>query len=202
MKELTEIQRSVLAFCQQQTGKGLPFPSLREIADQFGYQHTTARFHLKALEKKGYIKTRDQRVSDYLLVHAEEFMGTERGFELVSRIAAGVPTAAYEDAKELIEFDPAFFGGGNIKALTVSGESMTGDAISDGDIALIRLQSEANRNDILAVRVGGDEITLKRIRKKYQQMELIPSNPDFEVRSVPADQVEILGKLVGIIRKT
>jgi repressor LexA len=78
---------------------------------------------------------------------------------------------------------------------------MSGDAISDGDIAMIRMQREAVLGDILAVRVDG-EITLKRIRQVDDRIELLPSNREFSVRSVPAEQVEILGKLVGIVRKT
>jgi repressor LexA len=52
------------------------------------------------------------------------------------------------------------------------------------------------------VRVNGDEITLKRIRIKKNIVELIPSNPEFPVRRFPAEEVEVVGKLVGIIRKT
>jgi len=51
------------------------------------------------------------------------------------------------------------------------------------------------------LRIEG-EITLKRIRKNHDRIELLPSNAEFPVRSVPAEQVEILGKLVGIVRKT
>lgn len=205
MQDLTPIQHDVLAFVTRQIEADRPFPSLREIAAYFGFTHTTARFHLKALEKKGYIKQREQRVSDYQL--ARRLRRGQGGtapaglFALVASIPAGVPASVYEESSELFSVDQDFFGGGNIQALTVKGDSMSGDAIADGDIAMIRLQQEAALGDILALRIEG-EITLKRIRKNHDRIELLPSNAEFPVRSVPAEQVEILGKLVGIVRKT
>ena len=77
---------------------------------------------------------------------------------------------------------------------------MSGDAIADGDIAMIKRQQEANKNDVLALRIE-DEITLKRLRLSGDRAELLPSNPLHDIRSVPADRVEIIGKLVGIVRK-
>jgi len=82
----------------------------------------------------------------------------------------------------------------------VVGESMSGDAIADGDIAMIKRQQDANKGDILALRIE-DEITLKRIRLEGDHFLLLPSNPDYSIRKVPAQQLEILGKLVGIVRR-
>ena len=200
MQDLTPIQNDVLAFVKRQVEAELPFPSLREIAGHFGFTHTTARFHLKALEKKGYIRQREQRISDYVLTQASSPKPAGM-FALVASIPAGERASVYEETADMFAVDRDFFGGGNIQALTVRGDSMSGDAIADGDIAMLRLQQDASPGDILAVRVE-DEITLKRIRRNDDRIELLPSNPDFPVRSVPAEQVEILGKLVGIIRKT
>ncbi len=65
---------------------------------------------------------------------------------------------------------------------------------------MIKRQQEANKGDILALRIE-DEITLKRIRVEGDKAQLLPSNPEHSIRVVPARQLEILGKLVGIIRK-
>jgi repressor LexA len=208
MQTLTAIQQAVYDYTREALEQGLPFPSLREIANQFGFKHTTARFHLKALEKKGFIKQRSQRVSDYLL--AGEFAGKVTGkqqdfrpaqFRLAARIPAGVPSPAFDESSEYFSVDHDFFGGGDIQAIRVAGESMSGDSIADGDIAMIKLQSEANKGDILAVRIE-DEITLKRIKLVGDRCQLIPSNPDFSIREVPARNLQIIGKLVGVIRKT
>jgi repressor LexA len=198
MKDLTPIQNEVLDFVTRQIERQQPFPSLREIASHFGFTHTTARFHLKALEKKGYIRQREQRVSEYVLTRNKR--ASSGMFALVASIPAGTPSSVYDETAEMFSVDQDFFGGGNIKALTVKGDSMSGDAITDGDIAMIRLQNEAVLGDILAIRVEG-EITLKRIRQNENRIELLPSNREFPVRSVPAEQVEILGKLVGVVRK-
>ena len=57
MEALTDIQQAVYDYTRDALQQGHPFPSLREIASHFGFQHTTARFHLKALEKKGYVQS-------------------------------------------------------------------------------------------------------------------------------------------------
>ena len=198
MQSLTEIQQAVYDYTRQALRQGQPFPSLRQIADRFGFQHTTARFHLKALEKKGYIRQRSQRVSDYMLADDSDNNGDS--FDLVARIPAGAPLPVFDETRESFTVTHDFFGGGDIIAIRVTGDSMSGDAIADGDIAIIRRQQEANKGDILALRIE-DEITLKRLRLDGDKARLLPSNPEHAVRLVPARHVEILGKLVGIVRK-
>jgi repressor LexA len=198
MQSLTDIQQAVYDYTRQALNQGRPFPSLRQIADRFGFQHTTARFHLKALEKKGYIRQRAQRVSDYMLAGENETAADS--FDLVARIPAGAPLPVFDETRESFTVTHDFFGGGEILAIRVTGDSMSGDAIADGDIAIIRRQPEAGKGDILALRIE-DEITLKRLRLDGEKARLLPSNPEHAVRLVPARHVEILGKLVGIIRK-
>ena len=198
MESLTDIQQAVYDYTRQVVRQGQPFPSLRDIASQFGFQHTTARFHLKALEKKGFIRQRSQRVSDYLL--PDEMNTDSQDFDLVARIPAGAPLPVFDETRESFSVNHDFFGGGDIIGIRVIGDSMTGDAIADGDIAMIKRQQEANKGEILALRIDG-EITLKRIRLDGDRAQLLPSNPDHSIRVVPARQLEILGKLVGIIRK-
>ena len=198
MHDLTEIQQAVYDYTRDTLRRGLPFPSLRDIAAHFGFQHTTARFHLKALEKKGFIRQREQRVSDYMLAH-EEASG-HGSFDLVARIPAGAPLPVYDETRESFSVTQDYFGGGDVLAIRIVGDSMAGDSITDGDIAMIKRQQEGNKGDILALRIE-DEITLKRLRLDGAEAQLIPSNPMHETRTVPADRVEILGKLVGIVRK-
>jgi repressor LexA len=207
MESLTDIQQAVYDYTRKVLQQGRPFPSLREIASHFGFQHTTARFHLKALEKKGYVRQRSQRVSDYLLpdhrldqVITDQERAAASSFDLVARIPAGAPSAVFDETPESFSVTYDFFGGGDILGLRVAGDSMSGDSIADGDIAMIKRQQDANKGDILALRIE-DEITLKRLRIKGDRAELLPSNPEHSPRIVPARQIEILGKLVGIIRK-
>lgn len=198
MESLTDIQQKVYDYTRQAIREGRPFPSLRDIATRFGFQHTTARFHLKALEKKGYIRQRSQRVSDYML--ADEWHDRGESFDLIARIPAGAPLPVFDESRESFSVTHDFFGGGDILALRVIGDSMSGDSVADGDIAMIKRQQEGNKGDILALRIE-DEITLKRVELEGDQARLLSSNPEHPVRLVPAAQLEILGKLVGIVRK-
>ena len=213
MESLTDIQQAVYDYTRQVLRQGRPFPSLRDIAGHFGFQHTTARFHLKALEKKGFIRQRSQRVSDYMLTYdgltydglidemtVDQVRGGADAFDLVARIPAGAPLPVFDETRESFSVTHDFFGGGDILAIRVIGDSMSGDSIAEGDIAMIKRQSEANKGDILALRIE-DEITLKRIELRGDRARLLPSNPLHEVRTVSAAQLEILGKLVGIVRK-
>jgi repressor LexA len=198
MESLTDIQKAVYDYTRQVLKLGQPFPSLRDIASHFGFQHTTARFHLKALEKKGFIKQRAQRISDYMLANDRDT--DPPGFDLIARISAGAPLPVFDETRESFQVTHEFFGGGDILGIRVIGDSMSGDSIAEGDIAMIKRQQEANKGDILALRIEG-EITLKRIRLEGDKAHLLPSNPEHSVRVVSARQLEILGKLVGIIRK-
>lgn len=203
MESLTDIQKAVYDYTRQALKLGQPFPSLRDIASHFGFQHTTARFHLKALEKKGFIKQHVQRVSAYMLADDMLMDGRDtnsRGFDLIARISAGAPLPVFDETRESFQVTHEFFGGGDILGIRVIGDSMSGDSIAEGDIAMIKRQQEANKGDILALRIDG-EITLKRIRLEGDKAHLLPSNPEHSIRVVPARQLEILGKLVGIIRK-
>ncbi len=200
MQDLTQIQQAVYDYTRRVLEQGQPFPSLREIAAHFGFQHTTARFHLKALEKKGFIRQRSQRVSEYMLRDDAAIDADPHRFDLVARIPAGAPLSVYDETPESFAVTQDYFGGGEVLAVRVVGDSMSGDAISDGDIAMIKRQREAHKGDILALRVDG-EITLKRLRLDGDKALLLPSNPLHPERVVPADEVEILGKLVGIVRK-
>jgi len=213
MESLTDIQQAVYDFTQQVTQQGRPFPSLRDIATRFGFQHTTARFHLKALEKKGFIRQRSQRVSDYMLINdglindgltndglTNELRNQGEAFDLIARISAGAPLPVFDETRESFSVTHDFFGGGDILAIRVIGDSMSGDSIAEGDIAMIKRQQEGNKGDILALRIE-DEITLKRVELQGDRARLLPSNPEHSIRDVPAAQLEILGKLVGIIRK-
>ncbi len=203
MESLTDIQQAVYDYTREVTRQGHPFPSLRDIASRFGFQHTTARFHLKALEKKGYIQQRSQRVSDYLLTAdglADEMQHSGETFDLVAQIPAGAPLSVFDETRESFSVTHDFFGGGDILAIRIIGDSMSGDSIAEGDIAMIKRQQEGNKGDILALRIDG-EITLKRVELQADQARLLPSNPEHEIRTVPAGQLEVLGKLVGIIRK-
>ena len=150
---------------------------------------------MKPFRKKGWV----QKQSSFGLT---EYAKSEPcTFPLVATIPAGVPIEAFDQTDRTVQFSQEYFGKGDLKAVTISGDSMSGDSICDGDIAIIQMQSQIAKDDIAVVRIEKSEVTLKRVRKKKNTIELIPSNPRYKVREIHTGDVEILGKLVGVVRK-
>jgi repressor LexA len=195
MESLTERQRQVLKIFSEAEKRGENFPSIRDIAKKLGVNLHAIQGHIEALQKKGWI----QKQSSFGLT--ESAKSDPCTFPLVATIPAGIPIEAFDQSDKTIQFSHDYFGKGSLKAVTISGDSMSGDAIRDGDIGIIQLQSAIGKDDILVVRVEKSEVTLKRVRKKRNMVELVPSNPKYKVRELHSDDVEILGKLVGVVRK-
>lgn len=198
VQALTRRQAQILEVIRQTVARTGGMPSLRQIAQHFSIQHNAVVGHLKALERKGYLMRQSPQTSSFQLVDAKVL---PHRVPLAATVPAGPPQMVYDQMDQYLDFSPSYFSGGPLMAVRVAGDSMAGDAIMDGDVAMIQVQPEAHARDIVAVRVGGDEVTLKRIRLRGDKVELIASNPAYPPRRVPAAEVEIIGKLVGIIRR-
>jgi len=120
---------------------------------------------------------------------------------VLGRIAAGQPIEAIDSHDAELPIDPAFLGGGDHFALVVSGDSMIGDGILDGDLVLIRSAQEAPSGAIVVALIDGFEVTLKRLRRRKDAVALESSNPAYQPRIIPADRVRIQGRLVGLFRR-
>jgi repressor LexA len=123
------------------------------------------------------------------------------GVPLMGRIAAGVPISAIQNHAADISCPPDMLGPGEHFALEVKGDSMIDAGIHEGDIVIIRRQETANNGDIIVALVEKEEATLKRLRKKGASLALEAANPKYETRIFGPDQVDIQGRLVGLIRK-
>jgi repressor LexA len=123
------------------------------------------------------------------------------GVPLMGRIAAGVPISAIENHTADIVCPPDMLSNGEHFALEVKGDSMIDAGIHEGDIVIIKRQNTANNGDIVVALVEKEEATLKRLRKKGASVALEAANPKYETRIFGPDQVDIQGKLVGLIRK-
>ncbi len=120
---------------------------------------------------------------------------------VMGRIAAGTPIAAIEQVSHHVAIPGSMVSGsGRHFALEVKGESMINAGINNGDIVVIREQTNAENGDIVVALVEGHEATLKRLRKRGNAIALEAANPAFETRLYGADQVQVQGKLVGLIR--
>src|SRR5262245_35400873 len=129
------------------------------------------------------------------------FSGHPASIPLMGRIAAGVPISAIQNHTQHLPVPPDLVGSGEHFALEVKGDSMIDAGINDGDIVIVRRCETADNGDIIVALVDKEEATLKRLRKKGASIALEAANPNYETRIFGPDQVDIQGRLVGLIRK-
>jgi len=120
---------------------------------------------------------------------------------VMGRIAAGTPIEAISEISHHVAVPGSMLSGnGDHYALEVRGDSMIEAGINDGDIVVIREQTSAENGDIVVALVEGQEATLKRFRRMRGMIALEAANPAYETRMLRDDQVEVQGRLVGLIR--
>jgi len=120
---------------------------------------------------------------------------------LMGRIAAGVPISAIQNHTQDIAVPPEMVSGGEHFALEVKGDSMIDAGINEGDIIICKRCDTAENGDIVVALIEKEEATLKRLRKKGASIALEAANPTYETRIFGPDQVDIQGRLVGLIRR-
>jgi repressor LexA len=207
-KKLSERQKNILKYIEAYVDeRGYP-PSIREIGDRVGISSTSVvDYNLKVLERDGHIR-RDREVSRGL-----ELVGGSRAqrhaqprlvsIRVVGTIAAGSPIEAIEDPSDVLEL-PVGSVPDDCYALRVRGTSMIDDHIDDGDLVVIRPQQTVDNGDI-AVAIVSDATenggaTLKRFYREGEMVRLQPRNPAMLPIIVRADQVEVRGKVVKLLR--
>ncbi len=200
MKELTEKQEQVLKFITQTIKDRAYPPTIREIGEHFDITAKGAYDHLKALEKKGYIRTsKNQSRAIEILRHSAEVKipAVASSIPLVGRVAAGTPILAEENIEDYITVPDELTKKGTVYALKVVGDSMIGSGIYDGDIAII-LKREVARNGEIVVAMVDGEATLKTYYKEEDCIRLEPSNKVY--KPIRTQKAQILGKLIGLYR--
>src|SRR5690606_11102541 len=120
---------------------------------------------------------------------------------MMGRIAPGVPISAIQDHSQDVLCPPEMIGPGEHFALEVVGDSMIDAGIHDGDTVIVRRADTARDGEIVVALVETEEATLKRIFRQGGQVLLESANPDYETRHFGPDQVEVQGRLVGLIRR-
>ncbi|MBO0766780.1 MAG: transcriptional repressor LexA [Hyphomicrobiaceae bacterium] len=141
------------------------------------------------------------RHSRQLAPAPDTFAGRPASVPLMGRIAAGVPISAIQNHMQDIPVPSDLVGLGEHFALEVKGDSMIDAGINEGDIIIVRRCDTAENGDIVVALVDKEEATLKRLRKKGASIALEAANPNYETRIFGPDQVDIQGRLVGLIRK-
>ena len=209
MSSLSPRQRRILSFLREYIEEhGYP-PSLREIGRACGISSTSVvDFNLKALEREGYIR-RDPEISRGIeLVRGER--ARVRRVPILGRIAAGEPLPvlasdswASLDPEDFIEVPEELTRGRrDIYALVVRGNSMIDALINDGDIVLLQPAQTADNGDLVAVWLRREkETTLKRIYRENDRIRLQPANSEMQPIYVDPEDVEVQGRVTGVIRR-
>jgi repressor LexA len=120
---------------------------------------------------------------------------------LLGRIAAGTPIEALRDNSNFIDVPAGWLGAGEHYALEISGDSMTGAGINDGDTAIIERCETVDTGAIVVALIDNQEATLKRLRRRGNSIALEAANPAFETRIFGPDRVKVQGRLVGLWRR-
>jgi repressor LexA len=185
--------------------RGYP-PSVREIGEAVGLNSpSTVHSHLSALVKAGYLrrdpsKSRAIEVLDPSREQHDLRRAPVRDVPLLGRIAAGSPILAEEDIEEILPLPTELVGNDPVFLLRVSGDSMVGAGIFDGDLVAIRRQPDAVDGEIVAALIDGEEATIKRLRRSHGQVHLIAENPAYAPMAFTGG-VELLGKVVTVLRR-
>lgn len=163
----------------------------------------TVHKHITNLEKKGLLK-RDYNRSRSIDVlppkgRMKQTMAAPFTLPLLGRIAAGQPIEAVEN-QETISFGD-FTGSKDVFVLQVRGDSMQDEAILNGDYVLVEKTQTAHNGEIVVALVDGIDATLKRIYREGDKTRLQPSNASMQPIIVPAAQVQVQGRVIGVLRK-
>jgi repressor LexA len=196
-------RRRILRFVQEFGQREGYSPSQREIAGELGLAVSTVAYHVSVLEQDGSLRrgAGQPRTIVEPASPAPQAEGDEVEVPLIGQIAAGVPLDAVELAEETFVLSRRLVGRGILFMLRVSGDSMTGAAITDGDLVVVRQQQVAENGEIVAAqldRAGTAEATVKTLQRLDGHVWLMPHNPAYQ--PIPADDAIVLGKVVAVVR--
>ena len=202
MSDITARQQRILEFIAETVReRGYP-PTVREIGEAVGLTSSSSvHAQLANLEKKGLLH-KDPTKPRAMSLSTEESKATGTVVPLIGQIAAGTPVMAAEQIEDYVSVPTDFARSGEHFALRVTGDSMIGAGILDGDMVVIRSQETATDGDIVAAVMPGpaeDEATVKRLGHDGARVMLIPENPALS----PFEMLDgrIVGKVVAVLRK-
>lgn len=197
---LTPRQKAIYDFLLKTIREKGFAPSIAEIGRQFKIASTNGvSDHLKALEKKGYIRRVGKRALEVVNALGQAVLTATREVPLVGRVPAGKPFLSEENIEGVLTI-PDDMGSGKLFALEVKGDSMIGAGIMDGDRVIVKQQAAAENGEIVCALIEG-EATLKRFFKKDGVITLKSENEKYPPITVSEGEFRIAGRVVGLIRK-
>ncbi len=200
---LTEKQKKLLDYLQEEIGRTGSAPSLRTAAADLEISHAAVAQTLKTLEDKGYIR-RQGRYSR--TIHILDDTGDmdaglcQKQIPIIGQITAGLPMYAQQEWEGSLIIDDRLYPGENLFALRIQGQSMKNAGILNQDIAICQPRQYAHNKEIVVALVHGEEATVKRFFLHPGFIELRPENTEFKPQTYDFDDVLIQGKVIGIVR--
>ena len=188
-------------------------PSFDEMRDALGLASKSGVHRLvSGLEERGYIRRLANRAraievlkpvtaaASGVVTRAVETASNLVSLPLLGRIAAGTPIEALSDPTNHLEIPASMVGSGEHFALEIIGDSMVGAGILDGDTVVIQRAETARHGEIVVALINQQEATLKTLLKEPGRVGLEAANPLYETRYFSTGEVEVQGKLAGLIR--
>jgi repressor LexA len=197
---LTPRQKAIYDFLLRTIREKGFAPSIQEIGRQFKIASTNGvSDHLKALEKKGYIRRVGKRAIEVANALGKAAITATRDVPILGKVAAGKPLFSEENVEGYVAI-PDDMGSGKTFALQVKGDSMIGAGILDGDRVIVKQQGAAENGEIVCAVIDG-EATLKRFFQKDGIVTLRAENEKYPPITVSEGEFRIVGRIVGLLRK-
>ena len=197
---LTRRQKEILDFLDRHISRKGYAPTIEEIGEQFGLSSlATVHKHLTNLQKKGVVKRDWNRSRGLELVPTQVAV---KAVELpqLGRVAAGSPIEAIT-ASETIFVPEDMVGRRDTYVLQVKGDSMIDEQIRDGDYVIVEDRRTATSGEVVIALLNGSEVTLKKFYLEGSHVRLQPANPAMQPIIVQADQVQLQGVVIGVMRR-
>ena len=198
MKGLTNRQREVLEFIKFFIKTNKYPPTIREVAEHFTISVKAGYDHIKALEKKNYIKCNINRSRTIEVIENSDEDMEITHVPILGDVAAGRPLFAEENFDGEVSVPHQHIGNGEHFALNIQGDSMQDVGIINGDIVVINCQEYADNGDIVVALID-EAVTLKRFYREKNRIMLKAENRSYP--PIYSQDVKILGKLAYLIRK-
>ena len=198
--KITDKQREILEYIKEMIlKKGYP-PAVREICEAVHLKSTSSvHSHLESLEKNGYIR-RDPTKPRTIEILDDDFALTRRelvNVPVIGTVAAGVPILAEQNIEDYLPIPAEILPNKEVFMLKVKGNSMIEAGIYNGDKVIVAKQPNAENGDKV-VDLVDDSATVKTFYKENGHFRLQPENSSMD--PIILDQVEILGKVIGLFR--
>lgn len=210
---LTRKQSELLTYLSDHMQQHDVPPSFDEMRDALGLASKSGVHRLvSGLEERGYIRRLANRAraieilkpvtsaAGGVVTRAVETASNLVSLPLLGRIAAGTPIEALSDPTNHLEIPASMVGSGEHFALEIVGDSMVGAGILDGDTVVIQRAETARHGEIVVALINQQEATLKTLLKEPGRVGLEAANPRYETRYFSTGEVEVQGKLAGLIR--